>query len=105
MSSQENSLVLSQINSIRLSRKKNKAIFNTFCTNLNNSFTGVCIGHSKQLNLVGVGYRIEDIGNDNFSLKLGYSNPITLENDSDTTISALKPTIIQVKGIKAEKKM
>ncbi len=103
LSSQENSLVLSQINSIRLSRKKNKAIFNTFCTNLNNSFKGVCIGHSKQLNLVGVGYRIEDIGNDKFSLKLGYSNPITLENDSDTTISALKPTIIQVKGINKQK--
>ena len=100
---EKGNLVLSQTKSIRLSSKKSKAIFNTFCSTLNNTFKGICTGHSKQLNLVGVGYRIEDVGQDKFSLKLGYSNPITLENDSDATINVLKPTIIQVKGINKQK--
>ena len=103
LSQEKGNLVLSQIKSIRLSSKKSKAIFNTFCSTINNTFKGICTGHSKQLNLVGVGYRIEDVGQDKFSLKLGYSNPIILENDSDATISVLKPTIIQVKGINKQK--
>ena len=48
-------------------------------------------------------YRIEVVGQNKFCLKLGYSNPITLENDSDATINVLKPTIIQVKGINKQK--
>ena len=52
LSQDKDNIVLSQIKSIRLSSKKNKAIFNTFCSTINNTFKGICTGHSKQLNLV-----------------------------------------------------
>jgi large subunit ribosomal protein L6 len=55
------------------------------------------------LNLVGVGYRVEDLEHGKFNFKLGYSNNIMIENDEEALINLLKPTIIQVKGTNKQK--
>ena len=76
-----------------------KRIFGTFTSHLNNCLKGVLIGHTKQLNLVGVGYRVEDSSKDSFSFKLGYSHKVLIEKDSKTSIEVLKPTVVQLKGV------
>lgn len=83
--------------------KKVKPLFGTFCSHLKNCLKGVHTGHSRQLDLVGVGYRIEPFEENEFSLKLGYSNKIVIQSNQDTEIQAVKPTIVQVKGTNIQK--
>jgi large subunit ribosomal protein L6 len=78
--------------------KQVKAILGTFRSLLRNSVKGINTGHFKQLNLVGVGYRIEKLDENNFNFKLGFSNDIHIKNNASTSINLLKPTIVQVKG-------
>jgi len=78
--------------------KQVKALLGTFRSLLRNSVKGINTGHFKQLNLVGVGYRIEKLDDDNFNFKLGFSNDIPIKNDGKTSINLLKPTIVQIKG-------
>jgi len=88
--------------STKISRKT-KSILGTFNSLLKNTIKGINIGHFKQLNLVGVGYRVEDLEHGKFNFKLGYSNNIMIENDEEALINLLKPTIIQVKGTNKQK--
>lgn len=63
-----------------------------------NAMTGVSSGFSKQLEIVGVGYRAK-IERDRLELNLGYSRPIVYKIPKDIEISLDKPTVITVKGI------
>jgi large subunit ribosomal protein L6 len=63
-----------------------------------NSATGVSIGFSKQLEIVGVGYRAR-LDKDKLELNLGYSKPILYIVPEDIEIVLEKPTLITVKGI------
>lgn len=78
--------------------KQVKATLGTFRSLLRNAVKGINTGHFEQLNLVGVGYRIEELDKNTFNFKLGFSNDIPVKNDVNTSINLLKPTIVQIKG-------
>ncbi len=70
---------------------------------INNMVTGVTNGFSKQLNVVGVGYRVELKGK-NLVLNLGYSHPIEYPAPQgvEFEVDSKKNTIV-VKGIDKQK--
>ncbi len=63
-----------------------------------NAVVGVSVGFTKELELVGVGYRAK-LEKDRLELSLGYSKPVIYEIPDDIEIDLQKPTLISVKGI------
>lgn len=63
-----------------------------------NLITGVSKGFEKQLELQGVGYRVELRGK-NLVLSLGFSHPVVFIPPDGITISVASPTQFSVKGI------
>ncbi len=63
-----------------------------------NASRGVYSGFSKQVEIVGVGYRAKLAG-DRLELSLGYAKPILYKIPKDIQIELEKPTLITVKGI------
>ena len=70
---------------------------------VNNMVTGVTSGFSKQLNVVGVGYKV-DLKGKNLVLSLGYSHPIEYPAPAgvEFEVDSKKNTIV-VKGIDKQK--
>ena len=58
---------------------------------MSNHMEGLAIGFTKNLTLVGVGYRAKIEGKQ-VVLLLGYSNPVHFEIPEDVTIVANSPT-------------
>ena len=78
--------------------KKSAAMAGTTRALINNMVIGVSQGFQKQLNLVGVGYRVQLKGNVvNFSL--GYSHPIDYKLADGLTAESPSNTVLIVKGI------
>lgn len=71
-------------------------------TLLDNMVLGVSEGFSKDLEIVGVGYKAEVKGNE-LVLLLGYSHPIHFAIPEGLTIEAPTPTSIKVLGIEKDK--
>jgi large subunit ribosomal protein L6 len=65
---------------------------------LSNMVTGVSAGFSKQLDIVGVGYRAQLAGK-KLVLGLGYSHPVEVEAPEGITFEVPAPTIIIIRGI------
>jgi large subunit ribosomal protein L6 len=63
-----------------------------------NMITGVSKGFSKDLDIVGVGYRAQQ-QNKNIVLQLGFSHNVTFTPPDGITIEVLEPTKLRVKGI------
>lgn len=63
-----------------------------------NAAVGVHSGFSKQLEIVGVGYRAK-LEKDKLELNLGYSKPVIYSVPEDIEIEVEKPTLIKVSGI------
>jgi large subunit ribosomal protein L6 len=64
----------------------------------NNALLGLTVGFSKQLEIVGVGYKAK-VDKNRLELNLGYAKPVVFEIPADVEIVAEKPTIITVRGI------
>jgi large subunit ribosomal protein L6 len=64
----------------------------------NNALLGVTVGFSKQLEILGVGYRAK-LEKDGLELSLGYSKPVLYKIPAGIQIVVEKPTVITVKGI------
>ena len=78
---------------------KEKRSLHGLCRSLaNNAVIGVSTGFTKQLEIVGVGYRAK-IDKNKLELNLGYSKPMFYEIPEDVEIILEKPTLITVKGI------
>lgn len=71
-------------------------------TLINNLIIGVTQGYSKELEIVGTGYRVQQKG-DNLELSLGYSHPVIVTPLPDVFISAESQTKIIVSGIDKQK--
>lgn len=71
-------------------------------TLVNNAVVGVSSGFSKQLEIVGVGYRAK-VERDRLELNLGYSKPVVFKIPEDIEIVCEKPTLITVKGINKQR--
>jgi large subunit ribosomal protein L6 len=63
-----------------------------------NAIQGVSAGFSKQLEIVGVGYRAK-LDKNRLELNLGFSKPIVYHIPEDVEIVLEKPTLITIKGI------
>ena len=66
-----------------------------------NMVEGVTNGYRKPLEITGVGYRAQKIGN-KLQLNLGYSHPIEIEAPTGITFEVENPTHLAVLGIDKE---
>ena len=66
-----------------------------------NMVTGVSQGFTKNLELVGVGYRVQKQGDD-LVLNLGFSHPVRFTPPSGITVDVADPTKFSVSGASAE---
>ena len=79
----------------------NRALHGLTRTLLNNMLTGVVNEFSKELQINGVGYRVQKQGN-NLNLTLGFSHPVIFEAPQGITFDVPNPNTIIVKGIDKE---
>ena len=63
-----------------------------------NLLKGVSTGYTKELELVGVGYKAAPKGK-TLELNLGFSHPVNFEIPEDLKIEVPKPTSIKISGI------
>jgi large subunit ribosomal protein L6 len=67
-----------------------------------NAIVGVTSGFSKQLEIVGVGYKAK-VEKDKLELSVGYSKPVVYRIPEGIEIVAEKPTLLLVRGIDKQK--
>lgn len=67
-----------------------------------NMVTGVSEGFTKNLDIVGVGYRANAKGPTKLELSLGFSHPVFVEAPEGVTFEVPSPTNIVVSGIDKE---
>ena len=79
----------------------NRALHGLTRTLINNMLTGVVNEFTKELQINGVGYRVQKQGN-NLNLTLGYSHPVIFEAPQGITFDVPNPNTIIVKGIDKE---
>ena len=65
---------------------------------VNNMVIGVTAGFSRDLEIVGVGYRAAAQGPNRLELALGFSHPVVVEAPEGITFEVPAPTRISVKG-------
>lgn len=75
-----------------------KAMHGTMRANLNNMVVGVTDGFTKQLKLVGVGYRAQKQGK-KLVLNVGYSHPVEMEAPAGIEFDVPSNTEITISGI------
>lgn len=76
---------------------ENSALWGTVAANVRNAINGVSVGFSKQMSLVGVGYKVQKIGN-NLEFSLGYSHSIKFDVHPDIEVIVENPTKFSVRG-------
>lgn len=79
--------------------KEANALAGTYRALLNNMVYGVTKGFEKQLELVGVGYRVQVKAGNILNLSLGYSHPVTYRLPEGVSAQTPKNTIIVLQGI------
>jgi large subunit ribosomal protein L6 len=82
--------------------RKNKALHGLTRSLVNNMVIGVTDGYSKQLEIVGVGYRAEAQGANALRLNLGFSHPVTVQAPEGISFQVPVPTQVVVTGIDKE---
>lgn len=78
--------------------KEDRALHGLTRTLLNNMVVGVTEGYSKKLEIVGVGYRAQKSGK-TLTLNLGYSHPITFDENDGISFETPDSNTVIVKGI------
>ena len=81
--------------------KLHKSLHGLTRTLVNNMVVGVTTGYRKGLEIVGVGYRAQKIG-EKLQLSLGYSHPIEIEPPTGISFEVENPTRLAVVGIDKE---
>ena len=69
---------------------------------ISNMIKGVTEGYSKELEIIGVGFKASVQGN-NLNMQLGFSHPVNFPIPDGIRIETPKPTQIVVRGIDKEK--
>jgi len=83
--------------------RENRSLHGLTRSLVNNMVVGVTAGFSKELEIVGVGYRAESQGPNAIRLALGYSHPVPVTAPEGVTFEVPQPTRIVVRGIDKEK--
>ena len=93
-------------NVIKVTRKNdepaNRSLHGLTRTLINNMIEGVLNEYSKELQVVGVGYRVQKQGK-KLVLTLGYSHPVEMNEEEGITFDVPNPNTIIVRGIDKEK--
>ncbi|WP_181765226.1 50S ribosomal protein L6 [Streptomyces albidus (ex Kaewkla and Franco 2022)] len=95
---EDGALVVSRPND----ESRNKALHGLSRTLVANMITGVTNGFSKNLEISGVGYRVQAKGS-NLEFSLGYSHPILIEAPEGISFKVESPTKFSVEGIDKQK--
>jgi len=82
--------------------RDNRALHGLSRTLVNNMVVGVTEGFSKELEIIGVGYRAEAQGPEKLRLALGFSHPVLLDAPSGITFEVPSQTRVIVRGIDKE---
>ncbi len=69
---------------------------------VNNMVVGVTTGFTKELEIIGVGYRATAKGADTLDLALGFSHPVEVKAPAGVTFEVPSPNRIDVKGTDKE---
>ncbi len=69
---------------------------------VNNMVVGVTDGFTKELEIIGVGYRATAKGADGLDLALGFSHPVVVNAPAGITFEVPNPNRIAVKGFDKE---
>jgi large subunit ribosomal protein L6 len=81
--------------------KLDKSLHGLTRTLVNNMVVGVTTGYRKGLEIVGVGYRAQKVG-DKLQLALGYSHPIEIDPPAGISFEVENPVRLAVVGIDKE---
>lgn len=81
--------------------KRSRALHGLTRTLVSNMVIGVTAGYRKGLEITGVGYRAQKVG-DRLQLNLGYSHPIEIEPPAGISFEVETPTRLAVLGIDKE---
>ena len=79
-----------------------RAAHGTTRAHLANMVKGVSAGFSKDLEIIGVGYKAEAKGK-SVTLTIGYSHPIDFPVPEGVTVETPEPTTIKISGIDRQK--
>ena len=82
--------------------RSNRALHGLARSLVANMVTGVTTGFTKELEIVGVGYRATAAGPGRVDLALGFSHPVWVEAPDGITFEVPAPTRIVVSGIDKE---
>src|SRR5271169_2827549 len=83
-------------------QRQNRALHGLTRSLVANMVTGVSAGFTKELEIVGVGYRATAQGPDKIEFALGFSHPVPVEAPSGVTFEVPVPTRVIIKGIDKE---
>jgi large subunit ribosomal protein L6 len=83
-------------------QRHNRALHGLTRSLVANMVTGVTAGFTRELEIVGVGYRATPRGPAQIELALGFSHPVVVDAPNGITFEVPAPTRIVVKGIDKE---
>ncbi|MGH9177109.1 MAG: 50S ribosomal protein L6 [Acidimicrobiales bacterium] len=83
-------------------QRHNRALHGLTRSLVNNMVVGVTAGFSKDLEIVGVGYRATAKGPDKIELALGFSHLVPVDAPQGITFEVPTPTKVTVRGIDKE---
>jgi large subunit ribosomal protein L6 len=83
-------------------QRHNRALHGLTRSLVANMVTGVTAGYTKDLDIVGVGYRAIAKGPEQIELALGFSHPVIVSAPAGISFEVTVPTHIIVKGIDKE---
>src|SRR5579875_232744 len=78
--------------------RRNRSLHGFTRTLVNNMVVGVTTGFSKDLEIVGVGYRATPRNPSTIELALGFSHPVTVEAPDGITFEVPAPTRVTIRG-------
>jgi large subunit ribosomal protein L6 len=82
--------------------RQNRSLHGLTRTLVSNMVVGVTDGFSKELEIIGVGYRAEAVNPTTLRLALGFSHPVVMEAPEGITFEVPSQTRVIVKGIDKE---
>jgi large subunit ribosomal protein L6 len=86
-------------------QKRHKAMHGLYRALISNMVTGVSNGYTREMEIIGVGYRVESQGN-LVTFTLGYSHPVMFHIPSELKVTTAmekgSPPLIRLEGIDKE---
>jgi large subunit ribosomal protein L6 len=78
--------------------RQNRALHGLVRSLVNNMVVGVSDGFTRELEIVGVGYRATAQGTNRLELQVGFSHPVRVEAPEGITFAVPQPTRVTVSG-------